>query len=338
MFRLLALLQLTRAALAFTAIADAWTILLLRPPGVLPEQSMGMIILEMIITGIVSFGLYGFGMALNDLLDARRDRIFAPRRPIPSGRIQPRSAIVISLVLLGTAVLGAAILTPLHLVKLNKMIQLHVRDFVPYSFFFTFGTATLILFYDAAAKYLGGLGLVALGAIRALHCLIGNPKTPLLFLSMILLTHVIVISTIAYRLENKRPRLNRGDIVTVILGILIGNGLAIWYMARSTTFDPASLRMLIGPGIAAILFIVWAAALLSSAKRTPRQKGERLMLMGLFWLFVYDASMLVSNGQYLAGVAITLLLLCSVLSFFGIRYLSRTYHQPRLSYRSERTG
>src|SRR4051812_5158585 len=203
MFRLLVLLQLTRAALAFTAIADAWTVLLLHPAGV-PQQAMPVIVLRMLVTCIVSFGLYGFGMVLNDLLDARRDRIFAPRRPIPSGRIKPRGAFVVALVLLMAAFLAAAFLTLLHLWDRDPTRNpIHVRDVIPYSFFLALATASLIVFYDATSKYLGGMGLVTLGAIRALHCLIGNPRTSMLFLSMILLTHVIVISTIAYRLENK---------------------------------------------------------------------------------------------------------------------------------------
>ena len=138
MFRLLALLQLTRAALAFTAIADAWAVLLLRSPGTpapgTPQNPMWLVVVRMIATGVASFGLYAFGMALNDLLDARRDRIFAPRRPIPSGRIQPRSAIVIALVLLMMALLAAVLIMPMD-------IYLHLDDlrpsnFVPYSFFF----------------------------------------------------------------------------------------------------------------------------------------------------------------------------------------------------------
>lgn len=333
MFRLLTLLQLTRAALAFTAIADAWTVLLLRPPGA-PPEAMGLLIVRMIVTGIASFGLYGFGMALNDLLDARRDRVFAPRRPIPSGRIRPRSAIVVALALLMGALLAATVLTPLYIADMET---LHTRDFVPYSFLFAFATAALIVFYDAASKYLGGVGLVTLGAIRALHCLIGNPKTPLLFLSMILLTHVIVISTVGYRLENKRPRLRRRDLLTVVLGIMIGNGVAVWYMMWRHALSVESLRMLIGPGIAALVYAAWVAAVLRTKGMTAKQKGDKIVLLGLFWLFVYDASILVSNGQYLAGVAITLLLICAILSFFGIRFLSRVMSQPRVGYRAERS-
>ncbi|HVT80315.1 MAG TPA: hypothetical protein VHM90_06625 [Phycisphaerae bacterium] len=333
MFRLLALLQLTRAALAFTAIADAWAVLLLRRPGTEAVPISWLIIIKMLATAVVSFGLYGFGMVLNDLLDARRDRIFAPRRPIPSGRIKPRGAFVVALVLLMAAFLAAAFLTLLHVWDRNSI---HVRDIIPYSFLLALATASLIVFYDATSKYLGGLGLVTLGLIRALHCLIGNPRTTLLFLSMILLTHVVVISTIAYRLENKRPRLNKGDILTVILGLLIGNGLMLWYMVTRKEWPQTQIHMLMGPGIAAAVFWVWAAMLLFG-KLSPRQKGERLMLMGLFWLFIYDASILIANEQYLAGVAITLLLMCAILSFFGIRWLSRGSVLPRVHYREERS-
>jgi 4-hydroxybenzoate polyprenyltransferase len=336
MFRLLALLQLTRAALAFTAIADAWTILLLREPGSVAEP-MGWVILRMLVLAVVSFGLYGFGMTLNDLLDARRDRIFAPRRPIPSGRIRPHWAVVTALGLLMAALLAAAFLPVLNLATSPEDGRHWGRsDLVPYSLLFAIATAALIVFYDATSKYLGGVGLVTLGAIRALHCLIGYPRTTLLFLSMILLTHVIIVSTIAYRLENKRPRLKWRDLIAVALGVLIGNGLALVYMAERGALVVANMTMLIGPAIAGIVYFLWAAGILLNRKLSPRQKGERLMLMGLFWLFVYDATMLASNGQYLASVAITLLLICAVLSFFGIRFLSRSMSLPKVGYRTDR--
>lgn len=337
MFRLLALLQLTRAALAFTAIADAWTVLLLR----MPEERVprtGLMIGKMLVMAVVSFGLYAFGMTLNDLLDARRDRIFAPRRPIPSGRIQPRWAVVTALVLLMAAFMAAAFMTPLNLVGRRPWLpgwhELTAVDFIPFPFFFALATAALIVFYDATSKYLGGLGLVTLGAIRALHCLIGNPKTPVLFLSMFLLTHVIVVSTIAYRLENKRPRLRRRDLLIVVAGVVIGDGAAILYMFIRGSLIAENMTMLIGPGIAAMVYALWAVGVMRRRRLSPRQKGERLMLMGLFWLFIYDATILASNGQFLAALAITLLLLCAVFSFFGIRAMNRGGLFGKVSYRA----
>lgn len=334
-FRLLALLQLTRAALAFTAIADAWAILLLRPPGAAAEP-MPITIGKMAVTGVVSFGLYAFGMSLNDLLDARRDRIFAPRRPIPSGRIPPRFAIVVSIALLITALLAAAFLTPFHIMTIPSP---HTADFIPWPLLFAALTAALIVFYDATSKYLGGLGLLTLGVIRALHCLVGNPRTPLLFLSMFLLTHVVIVSAIAYKLENKRPRLKMRDLLTIIAGLVVGNTLALLYMGGRGALNRETLPLLLGPATVAGIYMVWAASVLLGKQLGPRQKGERLMLFGLFWLFLYDASILLANHQALASLAITLLLICAVASFFAIRYLSRAFSSARApAYRPDRVA
>src|SRR4051812_28330097 len=88
--RLLPILQLTRLALVFTAIADALCEMFLQarqlagPRGsVFPYMQplrIGLII-------IISSCLYAFGMSLNDIVDRRRDQTLAATRPLPSGRI-----------------------------------------------------------------------------------------------------------------------------------------------------------------------------------------------------------------------------------------------------------
>lgn len=337
MFRLLALLQLTRAALAFTAIADAWAVLLLRMPDQEPPESMGWTIVRMLIVSVISAGLYGFGMSLNDLLDARHDRLFAPRRPIPSGRIAPRTAIIVAVLLLMVSLMAAAAYTALGSLQ-GIVTGRGGKEWVPWPLVFTFATAILIVFYDATAKYLGAVGILTLGAIRSLHCLIGNPQTPLLFLSMFLLTHIFFVTLIAYRLENKRPRLRRWNLTVGVAGLVIGNGLAVWYMNLKGTFEHPFAMMLLGPSAAMAAFAVWGVFVLRATSITARQKGDRIMLMGLFWLFVYDASMLLSNGQWLAGLAVMGLFACALVSFFVLRMLGRMLSQPRVQYRIERPG
>jgi len=98
----------------------------------------------------------------------------------------------------------------------------------------------------------------------------------------------------------------------------------------------ANCRLLIGPAVAGGIYLIWALLLARSKKMNRRQKGERLMLMGLFWLFAYDASMLLSNGQYVASISITLLLLCAIMSFFTIRWLSRRMQLGHVGYRADR--
>src|SRR5665213_1409211 len=112
--RLLPLLQLTRMALVFTAIADTYaTALLLRHvtlPGGRSYVSVHGDPLEprrMLAIAGLSIGLYGFGMSLNDIADRRRDRHSAAHRPLPSGRVGVFTAHGIMLLLVIGA-LGAA--------------------------------------------------------------------------------------------------------------------------------------------------------------------------------------------------------------------------------------
>ena len=86
--RLLTLLQFTRIALVFTAVGDGWAAMLLsrRATGRPIDWAYALLITA------TSVLLYTFGMALNDLIDRRRDSQLAPSRPLPSGRISVRAA------------------------------------------------------------------------------------------------------------------------------------------------------------------------------------------------------------------------------------------------------
>src|SRR5262249_16131682 len=101
--RLLSVLQLTRMALVFTAISNSICSFLLlaefkaridMPPSggytvyVRPKKMAAVV--------LISIGLYGFGMSLNDIIDRRRDRQLAAHRPLPSGRIGVLTAHAIS--------------------------------------------------------------------------------------------------------------------------------------------------------------------------------------------------------------------------------------------------
>src|SRR5215207_6815315 len=60
------------------------------------------------LIALVSFGLYAFGMSLNDIIDRRRDRTLAAHRPLPSGRISVTTAHIICTCLGLLAVLAGA--------------------------------------------------------------------------------------------------------------------------------------------------------------------------------------------------------------------------------------
>ena len=50
---------------------------------------------------------FSAGMALNDFFDADTDRVIRPKRPIPSGRITRKAALVLGMVLLGAGLVSA---------------------------------------------------------------------------------------------------------------------------------------------------------------------------------------------------------------------------------------
>src|ERR1700742_1802600 len=88
--RILTLLQLTRMALVFTAIADGACEVLLRTAKTLSPTHPFLSALDPRQLGAMactSIGLYGFGMSLNDIIDRRRDSSIASHRPLPSGRV-----------------------------------------------------------------------------------------------------------------------------------------------------------------------------------------------------------------------------------------------------------
>src|SRR5687767_10887020 len=110
--QLLSVLQLTRMALVFTAIADSMASLMLlsrlRGQG-LHESPRYLQLAMMGLVALISAGLYGFGMSLNDIIDRRRDQQLAAHRPLPSGRIGLATAHTICLTLALMALLAGMV-------------------------------------------------------------------------------------------------------------------------------------------------------------------------------------------------------------------------------------
>ena len=309
--RLLPVLQLTRMALAFTAIADSQCGLLLRwaRRGELLGQFLLPPSAQMLLMIVISIGLYGFGMSLNDIIDRRRDAQIAANRPLPSGRISLVTAHFICTLLAICAIVGG--------IFYAKMSPRH-GDF---SLILVIGTGLLIAFYDLAGKYLVGLGLLSLGFIRFSHSLIASPELPVLWHPLLLLNHVTILSTVAYVWEEKRPALTKGHWWGVLGGISLLNALAISVVALRNDGSMAralSLRIgLIVPGIAVLLFIAFAFRIFKTT-RPRRAAGQKLMLFGLLWLILYDASFAAVYVNWIAGIILLSLL---PIAYFAVQLM-----------------
>jgi hypothetical protein len=312
--RLLSLLQLTRMALVFTAIADSACGLLLRwraagrggdaMPGSIDWR-------QLLCIAAVSVGLYGFGMSLNDIIDHRRDRQLAAHRPLPSGRMGVVGAHVVC-ILLALLALAAAIYYSQQIPRGWMSLVLVI------------GTFGLIGFYDFAGKYLVAPGLLTLGLIRFCHAAIPAPTTPLIWHPLLLLNHVTILSTVAYRWEQKRPPLTAWHWLLILGGLgmvdLSVVGLATWQRWRGGLSFASALWITPGlwlPLIAAGAFVL-LAAYIRLRSRSIRSAGQQLMLYGLLWLIVYDAAFALG---YIGPRSAGLILLLAPIAWLSVQLI-----------------
>lgn len=291
-------LQVTRLGLMPTAIANIWLVVFLSrllDPAELGRPADGRMALlpTLLLTAGVAMGLYVFGMTLNDLLDARRDRLLAPGRPIPSGRISSQAALIIAIVAL---LLGIGCAIPLG----------------PWSAMFALGCAVLILIYDGLAKHIPAIGLLLLGLIRATHMLIAEPTLSFTWPVWVTMTHVILISAVAYTLEGKRPPLHIPNVMLLVIGwiffslVLLGSSLM-----RGTLILPGHPWIWVAPLLTGLVFLVWAGRLIITSE-DAKKAGRNVIKFGLLWLILLDTSWLISFQAYRAAAIIGMMLVLAL--------------------------
>ncbi len=107
-----------------------------------------------------SAALYSAGIVFNDAHDLEIDRVERPARPLPSGRISLRTAIVFGVILSAFGVIGAGFA--------GREMELSFRHPVIVSLILL----VMILMYDFVSKQTP-LGPLNMGACRALNLLLG---------------------------------------------------------------------------------------------------------------------------------------------------------------------
>ncbi|MCS7034143.1 MAG: UbiA family prenyltransferase [Phycisphaerae bacterium] len=317
--RLLPILQLTRMALVFTAISNSVCAMLLlaktyptkggSPWDLLTAWNLAAVV-------VMSIGMYGFGMSLNDIIDRRRDAQISPGRPLPSGRIGVRAAHIICLMMAFLAMTGA-------------VAYAWNTSMWPMTIVYAAATLVLIAFYDFAGKYLVAPGILALGLIRFFHAVVAAPQIPLFWHPLLLMNHVVVLSAVCYRLEEKRPTMTRGHWWAVILGLLAADLLcvaAVWW--RRFPRSGSTLEALaLSPGLlyplAALVGFLVAAGVVVRRSSDPRSAGQTLMLLGLLWLIVYDVAIVAGCVNLTAAVVQAMLLPVAYLAVQAMRWWGR---------------
>jgi 4-hydroxybenzoate polyprenyltransferase len=144
-------LQLTRPANLVTAIADILAGLAIAQ-FTFSDFSPAWLVIS-------TLGLYGGGVVMNDVFDAKLDSIERPERPIPSGKVPLRSAALLGISLLFMGILAAALYS-----FQSGMIAIIV--------------AMLTILYNRIAKHHAFFGPLVMGMCRGGNLILGMSVLP----------------------------------------------------------------------------------------------------------------------------------------------------------------
>jgi 4-hydroxybenzoate polyprenyltransferase len=285
--------QLLRPANIVTAIADIWAgftvsgaAALLFLPNI-QEQSFWSILGWLTVSTI---GLYGGGVAYNDIFDAKLDAVERPERPIPSGRASKSGAILMaSLFLLG------GILAAFQAGKLSGYIALAV--------------AACALLYDAWGKHQSIFGPINMGLCRTGNLLLGISAIPaqvteLWPLGLIPLAYVSGITMVS-----------RGEVHGKNKGALYG-GLGLYAGIIVTlivlSFGKGNSGPQAIPFIGLLAYMVFPPLVKAIQKQEPKLIGKSVKA-AVISLIILNASLAAAFGGWLYGLVILLLLPISIL-------------------------
>ena len=324
--QLIYFLQLVRAELLFPAVADAWLMVFLalhfepaamRNPELAAQHSLPLTLL--LATGVAG-ALQLYGTIINDMLDLRHDRVFAPHRPIAAGRIPLRNALMIAVLGLLIA-LGSAV----FLGKISVLLCLAV--------------AAGSLFYSAMGKYIPALGLLTLGLVKAVTMLTINPSAGFLWPILLALSHSIAWAALGHQLMGKRPRLNSTQGILLAAGWMFAClGLLAWMRTRQMPSEQPPLQ---GPWVLPMFAVLLMGLLAFWLGQTHqrlgpgrRLAGARFAYLGALGLILYDIVWLISAHHARDALIVAALLLADLL-WTRLMHALEPLAEPAVSFRLE---
>jgi hypothetical protein len=285
------ILHLTRVTTAFAAVSNVWFVILWSV--YTEEESRTRALVDrpvwlLLLGGAASaLGLYSYGACLNDILDVRRDRALRPERPLATGSVSSETASVAIAVTLILAVLGAAVF------GINSVLL-------------TLALAVGILFFNAAARFIPGVGLVVLGLIYAGHMLIPNPGMRFLWPVWLVMSHSLLVAAATHIIARKVPPLSSRATFLAVVGWFAWSVLIIWAgWVRSGGVGegirgawPAwvPLSAALGPALLCLAFIFLAVRRTAQFGIGPRA-ADKVYRYGSLWLTLYATAWMLGAGR-----------------------------------------
>lgn len=274
-------LQLTRPANLVTAISDILAGLAIAQ-FTFSDFSPAWLVLS-------TLGLYGGGVVMNDVFDAKLDSLERPERPIPSGKVPLRSAAMLGISLLFFGILAAAVFS-----FQSGMIAIIV--------------AMLTILYNRIAKHYSFFGPLVMGMCRGGNLILGMSALPESFqqyawIALLPIAYIFAITMIS------QDEVHGGKKRTLYISALL---YAIVLAAQLTIANRQ------GTVLFTIPFVVLHAWLIGRPLWNAMQNPigpliGKAVKAGVISLIVMNASWCVAFGLLPLGIAVLALLPLSML-------------------------
>ena len=289
-----AYIQLARPANIITAIADIWAGLAIA--GVATSLLSGFDSFfsaeALPMAGwltLSTIGLYGGGVAFNDVFDAELDAVERPERPIPSGAISKTKAATLALGLLIMGILAAW--------QVNYISGL-----------LSIAIALLAVLYDYWGKHQNILGPVNMGLCRAVNLLLGISFLPVILkqfwwigtLPLIYVAAITMISRGEVHGKNKKALIG-GFFMYLLVLIII---LLLAFTNGETGWESVPFVLLFG--------VMLFPPLIKAMRSQQPQMIGKAVKAGVISLILLNASLASAFAGWQFGILVSLLLPISI--------------------------
>lgn len=315
--RVAPVLQLTRVTGAFSAVANVWFVIVWtrafdQEAGTrqIDERSIWFLLAG---GAVAALGLYAFGAALNDILDAKRDRTLRPNRPLAAERISEEIAMSVVIGTLVCAILGSLVLGA-EAVTLTSI------------------AAIGITIYNVAGKFVPAIGLPVLALVYAGHMLAPNHALVFTLPVWLVMTHAMVVGGLAHTMEHRVPRLSSRAVLFAVAGwaacsaVLLARGTA---QSEGAGIWPSWVpwQAVLWVGATAIVFALVCYRRVRRLGFNERS-GEKVRRYGTLWPAVYACAWLVGAGKSAEAWPLIALLAVGVLGMTILREAYAMVEEP----------
>jgi len=286
-----AYLQLTRPANIITAIADIWAGFAIAGGLLLVFSKLTAVVSpppmfqDLLWLTLATIGLYGGGVAFNDVFDAKLDERERPERPIPSGRVSKNNAALMAFMLLLMGVIAAW-----QVGYLSALIA--------------FTVALLAVIYDYWGKHQFILGPINMGLCRAGNLLLGISVVPLMVSKYALIGLIPLVFVAAITM------ISRGEVHGKNKKALIG-GFGLYVLILTAVlilaFTVGNKGWQVLPFLVLMSFMIFPPLIKAIRLQKPQLIGKAVKA-GVISLIILNASLSAVFAGWEFGLVVLLLL------------------------------